>query len=171
MIRIIRADITTLVVDAIVNAASETFRGGGGVDGAIHRAAGPELLEECRRYARLPTGEAVITGGYALPARHIIHTVGPIWRGGHSGESELLERAYASVFRVALSSGGIRTIAVPAISTGVYGYPKREAAILALSVMRANEPHFDGIIACLFSEEDVALYQEVLGEGRNPRDR
>lgn len=171
MIQVVRADITTLVVDAIVNAASETFRGGGGVDGAIHRAAGPELLEECRRYPRLPTGEAVITKGFALAARHIIHTVGPIWSGGHAGESELLERAYESVFRVAMSHDGVRTIAFPAISTGVYGYPKREAASLALGVMRKNEQHFDGIIACLFSEEDVALYQEVLGESRNPRNR
>jgi O-acetyl-ADP-ribose deacetylase (regulator of RNase III) len=169
VIQIIRADITTLVVDAIVNAASEEFRGGGGVDGAIHRAAGPELLEECRRYPRLPTGEAVVTGGYALAARHVVHTVGPIWRGGRAGESELLERAYESVFRIARSHGDIRTIAFPAISTGVYGYPKREAARIALSAMRTNEPHFDGIIACLFSEEDVALYQEVLGESRNPR--
>ncbi len=168
MIQVIRADITTLVVDAIVNAASETFRGGGGVDGAIHRAAGPELLEECRRYPGLPTGEAVITKGFALAAHHVIHTVGPIWHGGRSGESELLERAYESVFRVAISHGGIRTIAFPAISTGVYGYPKREAAIVARSVMRKNEPHFDGIIACLFSDADVAIYRELLKENRNP---
>jgi len=169
VIQVIRADIATLVVDAIVNAASETFRGGGGVDGAIHRAAGPELLEECRRHPRLPTGEAVITGGYALAARHVIHTVGPIWRGGSSGESELLERAYESVFRVAGSKGDIRTIAFPAISTGVYGYPKREAAMLALAVMRKNEQQLDGIIACLFSDEDVALYQELLGAAERPR--
>jgi O-acetyl-ADP-ribose deacetylase (regulator of RNase III) len=168
LIRIIRADITTLVVDAIVNAASEEFRGGGGVDGAIHRAAGPELLEECRRYPRLPTGEAVITAGHALPARFVIHTVGPIWRGGRSGESELLERAYESVFKAAASVGRIRTIAFPAISTGVYGYPKREAARIALTAMRANEPHFDGIIACLFSDEDVALYRELLGAAKQP---
>ena len=168
MIQVIRADITTLVVDAIVNAASESFRGGGGVDGAIHRAAGPELLEECRRHPRLPTGEAVVTGGYALAARHVIHTVGPIWRGGHSGESELLERAYESVFKAAASKGDIRTIAFPAISTGVYGYPKREAAALALAVMLRNEQYFDGIIACLYGEEDVALYQETLGAARRP---
>ena len=157
-------------MDAIVNAANETFRGGGGVDGAIHRAAGPELLEECRRYPRLPTGEAVITGGYALKARYVVHTVGPIWRGGHAGESELLKRAYESVFRLAREANGIRTIAFPAVSTGVYGYPKREAATIAVAAMRRHERHFDGIIACLFSDGDVALYREVMGESRHPGD-
>ena len=171
MIQVVRADITTLVVDAIVNAANEAFRGGGGVDGAIHRAAGPELLAECRRHPRLPTGEAILTGGYQLPARFVIHTVGPIWRGGESGEADLLTRAYTAVFKVARAKGDIRTIAFPAISTGVYGYPRREAAGIAIGVMRLHEAHFDGIIACLFSDEDVALYQEVLHEGGNSRHR
>src|SRR5882672_11226334 len=132
MIEIIQADITTRDVDAIVNAASEAFRGGGGVDGAIHRAAGPDLLKECERYARLKTGSAILTKGYRLKARHVIHTVGPVWRGGNEGEPGLLARAYASVFEVA-SESGIKTIAFPAISTGVYGYPKPEAAKIALA--------------------------------------
>ena len=170
MIHLLRADITTLAVDAIVNAASEEFRGGGGVDGAIHRAAGPELLEECRRHPRLPTGEAILTRGYRLPARFIIHTVGPIWRGGTAREPELLARAYASVFRVAREAGDIRCIAFPAISTGVYGYPKQEAARIAVGVMREHEAHFDRIIACLFSEADVALFRGIRGQGSGVRD-
>lgn len=161
MIEILRADITTLAVDAIVNAANEAFRGGGGVDGAIHRAAGPELLEECRRYPRLPTGEAILTRGYALPARYVIHTVGPIWHGGQEGEPELLTRAYATVFTVARGLEDIRTIAFPAISTGVYGYPKHAAASIALEAMKEHEPHFERIVVCLFSDADVTLYREV----------
>ncbi len=168
MIEIIRADITTLDVDAIVNAASEAFRGGGGVDGAIHRAAGPALLEECRRTPRLPTGEAVRTAGYRLRARHIIHTVGPIWHGGQKGEAALLECAYRSVFRVALEHGGIRTIAFPAISAGIYGYPKSEAAGIAVRVMREHEAAFDSIIACLFDEENVELYRRELPQIPSP---
>jgi O-acetyl-ADP-ribose deacetylase (regulator of RNase III) len=162
VIQIVRADITTLAVDAIVNAASEAFRGGGGVDGAIHRAAGPELLEECRRYPRLPTGEAILTGGYRLPARFVIHTVGPIWHGGTRGEPDLLERAYRSVFRIALGHGGIRTIAFPAISTGVYGYPRPDAAAIAVRVMRDHEAAFDRIIACLFDDETADHYRKEL---------
>jgi O-acetyl-ADP-ribose deacetylase (regulator of RNase III) len=163
MIEIVRADITRLAVDAIVNAASEAFRGGGGVDGAIHRAAGPELLEECRRYPRLPTGEAILTGGYRLPARFVIHTVGPVWYGGSRGEADLLERAYRSVFRAALAHGAIRSIAFPAISTGVYGYPKAEAAAIAVRVMREHETRFDRVIACLFDDEGARLYRTALG--------
>jgi O-acetyl-ADP-ribose deacetylase (regulator of RNase III) len=162
LIEILRADITRLDVDAIVNAANEAFRGGGGVDGAIHRAAGPELLEECRRYPRLPTGEAILTGGYRLPARLVIHTVGPVWHGGDKGEAALLERAYRSVFRAALDHGGVRTIAFPAISTGVYGYPKAEAAAIAVRVMREHQARFDRIIACLFDEESANIYQREL---------
>lgn len=162
MIEILRADITTLEVDAIVNAANERLRGGGGVDGAIHRAAGPELLEECRRYPGCPTGEAVLTRGYRLPARFVIHTVGPIWSGGRSGEPTLLAKAYESSFRLAREQGSIRSIAFPAISTGVYGFPKEPAARIAIEVMRRNEPHFDRIVACLFDEESAELYRRIL---------
>lgn len=162
MIEILRADITTLAVDAIVNAANEALRGGGGVDGAIHRAAGPELLAECRLHAGCPTGEAVRTQGYRLPARFVIHTVGPIWQDGAAGEPALLERAYRSVFRLAREEGTIRTIAFPAISTGVYGYPRRDAARIALGVMREHEPVLEHIIACLFDEENRAIYEELL---------
>lgn len=157
------ADITTLSVDAIVNAANEAFRGGGGVDGAIHAAAGPALLEECRRYPRLPTGEAILTKGYRLPARFIIHTVGPIWAGGGAGEVALLRRAYERVLAVALAEGSIRTIAFPSISTGVYGYPKADAAAIAVDVMRAHEARFARIIACVFSDQDADLYRKELG--------
>lgn len=163
MIEIIRGDITRLEVDAIVNAANESLRGGGGVDGAIHRAAGPELLEECRRHPGCPTGEAVLTRGYRLPARYVIHTVGPVWRGGAHGEPELLLRAYESAFRMARERGDIRTIAFPAISTGVYGYPRAAAAEIAVGVMKTHEPEFDRIVACLFDEEQLAIYRRVLG--------
>lgn len=161
-IEILRADLTTLSVDAIVNAANEAFRGGGGVDGAIHRAAGPELLAECRRHERLPTGEAILTLGYRLPARFVIHTVGPVWQGGAAGEPALLRSAYQSVFRAARNEGTIRSIAVPSISTGVYGYPKRDAAAIAVGVMQSHAAHFERIVACVFSEADAAIYQEAL---------
>ena len=161
MITLVRASIASTPVDAIVNAANEAFRGGGGVDGVIHREAGPELLEECRRYPNLPTGSAVLTKGYRLPARWIIHTVGPIWRGGTS-EADLLAQAYESVFRIAREQGDIRTIAFPAISTGAYGYPKRQAAQIAVERMRRNEADFDEIIVCLMDGENVAAYEEAL---------
>jgi O-acetyl-ADP-ribose deacetylase len=162
MIELVRDDITRLPVDAIVNAANEAFRGGGGVDGAIHRAAGSELLAECERHPRLPTGDAILTRGYRLPARYVIHTVGPVWHGGGRGERALLERAYRSVFRTALEQGDIRSIAFPAISTGVYGYPKREAAVVAVGAMLEHEDRFERIVACLFDEESVRLYREML---------
>jgi O-acetyl-ADP-ribose deacetylase (regulator of RNase III) len=162
VIEVIQADITTLAVDAIVNAANEALRGGGGVDGAIHRAAGPELLEECRRHPGCPTGQAVLTKGYRLPARFVIHTVGPVWRGGGAGEPALLESAYRNVFRLALQEGTIRAIAFPAISTGVYGYPKSEAAEIAVRAMRESESRFDRIVACLFDAENVTIYRETL---------
>lgn len=161
---VVHGDITRLAVDAIVNAANEAFRGGGGVDGAIHRAAGPELMKECRTHARLPTGEAILTKGYRLPAKYIIHTVGPIWQGGTAGEPVLLRSAYTSVFRIARTQPLIRTIAFPAISTGVYGYPKRAAARIAVEIMLANVADFDGILACVYSESDAALYREVINE-------
>ena len=162
MIEVIQADITTLSVDAIVNAANEALRGGGGVDGAIHRAAGLELLEECRRYPGCPVGEAVLTSGYRLPARFVIHTVGPVWRGGTHGEAKLLRRAYESVFRVASENGAIRTLAFPAISTGAYGFPKQLAARIALEAMQAHAASFDRILACLFDAESVSIYQSTL---------
>ena len=161
LIEILRADITTLAVDAIVNAANEEFRGGGGVDGAIHRAAGPELLRECERYPRLPTGEAVLTRGYRLPAKYVIHTVGPIWQGGGRREHRQLAAAYRNSFRVARDHGDIRTIAFPAISTGVYGFPRAEAAEIAMRELTREAGNFDRIIACLFDAESVALYQQL----------
>lgn len=162
MIEVVRGDITRLEVDAIVNAANEALRGGGGVDGAIHRAAGPELLEECRRHPGCPTGTAVLTRGYRLKARFVIHTVGPIWQGGSRGEADLLKRAYQSSFRAALEQGSIRSIAFPAISTGVYGYPRPEAADVALGVMLDHEPRFARIVTCLFDEENTRLYETAL---------
>lgn len=162
VIEVIRADITTLEVDAIVNAASTALRGGGGVDGAIHRAAGPELLEELRQYPGCETGEAVLTRGYRLPARFVIHAVGPIWRGGTHDEPALLERAYENVFRLARDNRTIRSIAFPAISTGVYGFPKRQAAEIAIARMRTHEPDFERIIACLFDVESERTYTDVL---------
>jgi O-acetyl-ADP-ribose deacetylase (regulator of RNase III) len=173
MIAVIRGDITTLAVDAIVNAANEALRGGGGVDGAIHRAAGPELLEECRRHPGCPTGGAVLTRGYRLPARYVIHAVGPVWRGGGQGEAALLASAYESAFRIAGAQGDVRTIAFPAISTGAYAYPRAAAAEIALRSMLEHESECSGITACLFDEESVALYEATLrtlrGHARKPR--
>ena len=162
LIEIVQADITTLEVDAIVNAANEEFRGGGGVDGAIHRAAGPDLLRECERHPRLPTGEAILTLGYRLPARFVIHTAGPIWQGGGRREHRRLGDAYRSTFRVARKHGGIRSIAFPAISTGVYGFPNAEAAEIAMREMQKEEGNFDRVIACLFDSDSVALYRQYL---------
>ncbi|HEU4632195.1 MAG TPA: macro domain-containing protein [Gemmatimonadaceae bacterium] len=161
MLQIVRADITTLPVDAIVNAANPALRGGGGVDGAIHRAAGPGLLAELRRYDHCPVGDAVRTGGHALPARFVIHAVGPVWRGGTQGEAALLRRAYERSFALAQEEGSIRSIAFPAISTGVYGYPKLEAAMIAVDVMRRHVPHFERVVACLFDAESVRIYESV----------
>lgn len=163
MIEIIRADITTLAVDAIVNAANSGLAGGGGVDGAIHRAAGPELARAATAYGSCPAGSAVITPGFGLPARFVIHAVGPVWRGGDRGEPELLRSAYARCFELAREEGSIRSIAFPAISTGVYAFPKREAAEIALEAMRAHEAAFDRIIACLFDEESMRIYQGLQG--------
>ena len=166
MIDVRRADITTLHVDAIVNAANSALAGGGGVDGAIHRAAGPELLRELQNFPGCPTGQAVLTRGYRLPARYVIHAVGPIWRGGALHEREQLAAAYEASFARAREAGDIRSIAFPAISTGVYGFPKREAAHIAVASMRAHESELDLIVACLFDAESVQLYQSILGAGQ-----
>jgi O-acetyl-ADP-ribose deacetylase (regulator of RNase III) len=163
MIEIIQADITTLDVDAIVNAANTALRGGGGVDGAIHRAAGPQLMRSLAQYAGCPTGEAVLTPGFELRAKYVIHAVGPIWRGGNDSEARLLSSAYESSFARAREAGDVRTIAFPAISTGVYGFPKRKAAQIALTSMHAYASDFDRIVACLYDGESAALYRGLLG--------
>ena len=165
MIEILKTDITSLQVDAIVNAANSGLLGGGGVDGAIHRAAGPELLEACRPLGGCPTGEARITPGFHLPARFVIHTVGPVWKGGADGEQGLLENAYRNSFELALANG-VRSIAFPAISTGVYGYPKRQAADIAISQMLAYEDKFDRIVAACFSEQDKTVYEAAYQAAR-----
>ena len=163
ILRIVAADITQLEVDAIVNAANQSLLGGGGVDGAIHRAAGPELLEYNRTLGGCPTGEARISPGFSLPARWVVSTVGPVWHGGGSGEPELLRACYRNSLQLALENGA-RSIAFPAISTGVYGYPKREAALIALEQMRERKDSFNEIVACCFGEADAALYRGLCPE-------
>lgn len=158
MLTLTVADITQLEVDAIVNAANSTLLGGGGVDGAIHRAAGPELVQACRTLGGCRTGQAKLTPGFRLPARWVIHTVGPVWQGGKYGEAEQLEQCYRNSFELALAHD-IHRIAFPGISTGAYGYPKLEAAAIALTTMREYEPRFAEIIACCYSEQDRAVYE------------
>lgn len=162
MIEIIEADIVTLKVDAVVNAANSELCGGSGVDGAIHRAAGPKLLEACRALGGCETGHAVLTAGFSLPARYVIHAVGPVWWGGERQEAQLLGQAYRSAFEVALQHGDIRSIAFPALSTGAYKFPKGLAASIAVQVMRAYEAKFQRIVACLFDPSTTALYWDLL---------
>jgi O-acetyl-ADP-ribose deacetylase len=160
-----RGDITALAVDAIVNAANSALGGGGGVDGAIHRAAGPSLLEECRRKGRCPTGEARITGGYRLPARYVIHAVGPIWRGGDAGEDALLASCYRHAFRLAVEHE-IRSIAFPAISTGIYGFPSDRAARVAVgeaAAFLAGDVLLERVVLCCFDAATLAHYRRALG--------
>jgi len=175
-IRIIRGDITEQETDAIVNAANSSLMGGGGVDGAIHRKGGPKILEECKRIRRtqwpngLPTGKAVITTGGNLKAKYVIHTVGPVWRGGKHGEAELLADAYRNSLKLAVSKG-IRTISFPAISTGAYGYPMEEAAEVALKTVRdflEDEDKLDEVVFVLFTKSAYKVYErkarEILAE-------
>jgi len=161
MIEIIKADITRLQVDAIVNAANSSLLGGGGVDGAIHSAAGPALLDACRKLGGCAEGEVKVTPGFDLPVKMVLHTVGPQWQGGDAGESRILNSCYEKCLQMGLSEGA-SSIAFPAISTGVYGYPKRQAAVIALSAMQPYIDRYEKIIACCYSDSDVWIYQKVM---------
>jgi len=163
-IELIRGDITRITADAVVNAANTSLLGGGGVDGAIHRAAGPQLLEECRSLKGCKTGEAKITRGFNLPARYVIHTVGPVWHGGNRHESDLLTSCYQNSLSLA-ATYQLKTIAFPNISTGVYGYPKHDAATVAVSAVKAwllVHQEFEKVIFVVFDEENYHIYKEIL---------
>jgi O-acetyl-ADP-ribose deacetylase len=160
-IEVATGDITTLEVDAIVNAANRTLLGGGGVDGAIHRAAGPDLLAECRTLVGCDTGDAKATSGYRLPARWVIHTVGPVWQGGGHGEPELLASCYRRSLAVA-DEIGATSVAFPAISTGVYGYPRAEAATIAVDTLRTTPTSVDRIVLVAFDDDTARLYRQRL---------
>lgn len=164
-LRAVHADITTLAVDAIVNAANSTLLGGSGVDGAIHRAAGPELLAACRLLGGCPTGDARITAGYRLKARFVVHAVGPVWRGGEHGEAELLASCYRRSIELASAAGAV-SLAFPSISTGVYGYPVELAASVAVGAVRSaliDHPAIEELVFCCFSAADLAVYTRALG--------
>lgn len=173
-LRVITGDITTLAVDAIVNAANETLLGGGGVDGAIHRAAGPGLLAECRKLGGCATGDAKATGGHNLPARHVIHTVGPVWRGGAAEEDRLLAACYRRSLELA-STLAAASIAFPAISTGVYGFPPERAAPIAVASVHETLPTLANppaeVIFCCFSEESARLHEAALAAHTPGADR
>jgi O-acetyl-ADP-ribose deacetylase (regulator of RNase III) len=164
-LRALHADITTLAVEAIVKAANSSLLGGGGVDGAIHRAAGPELMQECRRLGGCTTGDAKLTKGYRLPTRYVIHAVGPVWQGGGAGESALLASCYRRALALAAEYGAI-SLAVPSISTGIYGYPIALAARVAVATVRAavpSRPNVREVIFCCFSSSDLEIYEHELG--------
>jgi O-acetyl-ADP-ribose deacetylase (regulator of RNase III) len=171
-VRLIRGDITEMETDAIVNAANSSLMGGGGVDGAIHRKGGPKILEECKKIRAvewpegLPTGKAVITSAGNLKARYVIHTVGPIWRGGNRGEHELLGQAYQNSLRIAVSNG-LKTVAFPSISTGAYGYPVADASRIALKTVKnflEKEDKLKEVVFVLFSEHDLKIYEDAAKE-------
>lgn len=165
-ISLVRGDITLQQVDAIVNAANTSLLGGGGVDGAIHRAAGPALLEACRKLNGCPTGEAKITGGFNLPAGHVIHTVGPVWKGGGSGEDRALKNCYLNSLRLA-EEHGLTSIAFPNISTGVYGFPRQRAAEIAIATVRdflAKPGPLEDVRFVVFDSENEKIYQLLLAD-------